>query len=501
MKIASQVHINRRHNVKYIVRILVCFLSISICFLDNSYGQTDSTFDKVTKFPSRIFAKINSKSSNIDRELTKQTEKYLRKLEKKEQQIQNKLYKIDSNAAKNLFAGAQEKYKALHRKLTSDSSISEMPLTGEYLPYADSLKASLSFAQANPDLINASPKVQHQISTSYYEVSKLQNQFVNADQVRAFVQQRKQMIKDQLMQYVQNSQLKKYFDDYNKDVYYVSAQIKEYKEALNDPDKMLQKALVILNKIPAFTKFIKENGQLAGLFGISDNYGTIEGVEGLQTRDQIQQLLQGTAATGGAGGMSALQSNLESAHQQLDQFKEKLSSLGSGSGNIEMPNFKPNDQKTKTFLKRLELGINLQTTRANGYFPSTTDFGFSVGYKASNKITFGLGGSYNVGWGTSIQHIHFSSQGLSIRSFIDMQIKKNLFITSGFEESFTTPFTSVTQLETTSLWKKSGLIGLSKMVSLPGKIIKKTKVSLLWNFLSNEQPKTQAILFRVGYNF
>ena len=58
--------------------------------------------------------------------------------------------------------------------------------------------------------------------------------------------------------------MKKYLDQYNQQVYYYSQQVREYKEALNDPDLMLQKALVILNKIPAFTHFIQQNGQLAG---------------------------------------------------------------------------------------------------------------------------------------------------------------------------------------------------------------------------------------------
>jgi hypothetical protein len=259
---------------------------------------------------------------------------------------------------------------------------------------------------------------------------------------------------------------------------------------------------VILNKIPAFTNFIQQNGQLAGLFGISANYGTAAGTIGLQTRDQVQQLLQSQIGSSGGGGMAALQSNLESAHEQLDQFKDKLASLGGSSGDIDMPDFKPNNQKTKTFFKRLELGVNLQTTRANGYFPSTTAFGLSLGYKISNKSTIGIGGSYNMGWGPSIQHIQFSSQGLSIRSFIDVLIKKNIYISGGFEESYVTPFTTFSQLQNYSLWQRSGLIGLSKMVSLPGKVVKKTKVSLLWNFLSYSQiPPTQAFLFRVGYNF
>jgi hypothetical protein len=484
------------------MKILICLFGGIFFAVISSFGQVDSTAMLLAQFPNRIFAKINRKAEGLDDALTKQTEKYLERLAKKEKKIQEKLYKLDSNAAKNLFNGTQQRYADLQNSTIANASSSGAPLTGEYLPFTDSIKTSLSFLQKNESFLNASPKVQGEISSSIVEFNKLQNNFRNADQVKEYIRQRKQALKDQLNRYIQNSAIKKYLDEYNRQVYYYSEQVKEYKEVLNDPNKMMEKALVILNKIPAFTRFMQQNGQLAGLFGISSDYGSAEGIAGLQTRDQVMQLLQGQVSGGGAGGMAALQSSLQTAHEQLDQFKDKLNSLGGGSGDIDMPKFKPNDQKTRAFLKRLELGMNLQTTRANGYYPSSTDFGLSLGYKISNKSTIGIGGSYNVGWGTSIQHIHFSSQGLSIRSFIDVQIKKNIYISGGFEESYTRPFTSLSQLQTTSMWQRSGLIGLSKMVSLPGKIVKKTKVSLLWNFLSYYQlPRTQPILFRVGYNF
>ena len=79
--------------------------------------------------------------------------------------------------------------------------------------------------------------------------------------------------------------------------------------------------------------------------------------------------------------------------------------------------------------------------------------------------------------------------------------KKNIYISGGLEENYVMPFTSLVQLQTTTMWQRSGLIGLSKMVSLPGKVVKKTKVSILWDFLSYyNQPQTQAFLFRVGYS-
>jgi len=484
------------------MRILVCLFGALILFVCSSFGQIDSTANNIAQFPNRLFSKLSSKTESLDNSLTKQTEKYLQRLAKNERKIRARLYKIDSNAAKNLFSGSQEKYSSLQNSFSNTGSTSGAPLTGEYSPYVDSIKASLSFANKNPELMNASPKVQQEIATSLAQFNKLQNNFSNADQAKEYIRQRKEMMKIQLQQYIQNSDLKKYLDQYNQQVYYYSQQVREYKEALNDPDNMLEKALVILNKIPAFTKFIQQNGQLAGLFGISSNYGTPEGIAGLQTRDQVQQVLQGTISSGGTGGMAALQSNLESAHQQLDQFKEKLSKLGSGSGDMSMPDFKPNDQKAHPFLKRLEFGTNIQTTRANGYFPTTTDIGLSVGYKINNTSTIGFGSSYNIGWGQNINHIHITSNGMSLRSFVDVKLKKNFYLSGGYELNYQTVFTSLSQISSVSDWTRSGLIGISKIVSLTGKTIKKTKVQLFWDFLSYYQiPRTQAIQFRVGYNF
>jgi long-subunit fatty acid transport protein len=169
---------------------------------------------------------------------------------------------------------------------------------------------------------------------------------------------------------------------------------------------------------------------------------------------------------------------------------------------MSMPDFKPNNQKTHSFLKRLEIGTNLQTTRADYFFPTTTDFGLSLGYKLNDKSTVGIGGSYNVGWGQNINHIHVTSNGASLRSFVDIKLKKNIYFSGGYELNYQKAFTSFSQISSVSDWSRSGLLGLTKMVSLPGKVVKKTKVQIFWDFLSYYQvPRTQPIKFRIGYNF
>jgi hypothetical protein len=63
-------------------------------------------------------------------------------------------------------------------------------------------------------------------------------------------------------------------------------------------------------------------------------------------------------------------------------------------------------------------------------------------------------------------------------------------------------FQRIAEFRERSAWQESGLIGMSKVIDVRSKILKKTKVQLLWDFLSYRQiPKPTAILFRVGYNF
>ncbi|HVZ56093.1 MAG TPA: hypothetical protein VG870_05495 [Chitinophagaceae bacterium] len=200
--------------------------------------------------------------------------------------------------------------------------------------------------------------------------------------------------------------------------------------------------------------------------------------------------------------MQVFSQQIGAAQGQLAQFKQKLTALGSGSGDIDMPQFKPQTQRSKPFLKRLELGMNLQSTRSTPWFPSTTDVGVSVGYRLSDQSMLGVGGSLKIGWGQDIRHVAITGQGVGLRSFLDVKLKGSFYASGGFEYNYQKPFKPVQQLPHFDNWQQSGLLGVSKVVSIRSKVFKKTKLQLLWDFLSYEQvPRTQPIKFRVGYTF
>jgi hypothetical protein len=140
--------------------------------------------------------------------------------------------------------------------------------------------------------------------------------------------------------------------------------------------------------------------------------------------------------------------------------------------------------------------------QSSTYFPTTTDIGLSIGYKLDNSNVIGVGASYKMGWGSDIKHIQISSQGAGLRSFLDIHLKKSFFASGGFEYNYQQPFNAIQQIRNLESWQKSGLIGITKTISVNSKVMKETKIQLFWDLLSYQQiPRTAPFKFRIGYSF
>ncbi len=173
----------------------------------------------------------------------------------------------------------------------------------------------------------------------------------------------------------------------------------------------------------------------------------------------MQQLVNNQIASGGPNAQSAVRENFQSAQSQLSQLKDKINKLGGASGDIELPDFNPNQQKTRSFLQRLELGGNIQTVKSNFYFPTTCDLSFSIGYKLNDKSTIGVGSGYKIGLGKDIRNIAFTSEGVNMRSFLDYKIKGSIWITGGAELNYRSRFKSFEELKNKSALGAFGSCG------------------------------------------
>lgn len=475
-----------------LVAILLLLMLCHSSFSQESIGKSD----RITNFPARFFDKLQKRSADLEEKIIANSEKALKKLVRQEVRLKKMLARRDSLAAEQTFGNVAEKYAALQQQLQQP----ERSIRGDkaYLPYFDTLKTSLNFLSANSDLLSRYAGLNNKLDGALKNVTILENKLQQAETIKKYLRERRQLLKEQLSRFGLIRELKKY----NKQAYYYSQQLNEYKAILEDPAKLEQKALGFIQKLPAFQDFFKKHSELASLFRLPDNYGTPQSLTGLQTRVSVQALIQERVASGGPNTQAMLQQNIQEVRNQLSQWKDKINKLGGMNSDEEMPDFKPNLQKTKSFLQRLEYGTNLQSTRSNYFFPTTTDLGLSVGYKLNDKTVIGIGASYKVGWGKDIRNISVSSQGVGFRSFADMKIKGSFYASAGFEYNYQKPFNSLQQINYLDQWQQSGLAGVSKILSLKSRLFKKTRLQLLWDFLSYRQvPETQALKFRIGYNF
>lgn len=481
---------------RLILLALLCYSSSCYC----QQARDNTAITNITGLPYRFFDKITKKTASIEDKLTEQTEKYLRRRARCEQKLKRKLYKIDSSAAKDLFKDLDQQYAGLMNKMPGGKE------TAPYLPFVDTLKTSLSFLQQNDQSLPVDKDVRLKIQTSLANISSVERKLQQSDRVKAFAQLRQQQIKQALRRYTNlPHSITDTYKDFNKDLFYYSQQAKEYRELLNNPDRLTQNVLALLSRVDGFQQFLKEHSQLAGLFSMPANYG--QGLAGLQMRVQVQQLIANRFSSTGPDAQQMLHQHLQAAQTQLDQLKERINKPGS-SDDIDMPDFTPNNQRTKSFWKRLEYGTNIQTARSGYFFPATTDLGLSVGYKLSGKSVIGIGASYKTGWGKDIRHIAITNKGMGIRSFVDIKLKGSFYASGGYEYNYQpvsgqpTASSGGRAVELFGGWKESGLIGISKIVSFKNRLFKKTKLQLLWDFMSYQQvPRTQAVKYRIGYNF
>ncbi len=444
-------------------------------------------------------AKIQKKSEKFEERLTRQTEKYLQRLARQEQKLKQQLVKTDSAKAKELFANSESKFLQLQQQLNStDSRINKF--SNVYSGHLDSMQTALHFLDQN-NVLSKLPAGSAQLQELLKSYKGLQDKFNQTADIKKYLDERKQYLKTQLEQ----SGLGREFRQYQQEMYYYKAQLEEYKTAWENPEKLENKMMEAVNRIPAFKDFFGKYSQLAALFPTPANYGTPQSLAGLQSRTDVQDLIQTQIVAGGPNAQATLQQNLDAAQSQFNVLKDRINKLGNAGSDMDNPNFKPNTQRTKTFLQRLEYSTNTQTQKSNYYFPTTTDMAVSAGYRINDKNTIGIGASYKMGWGTDIRHIALSSEGIGFRSYADFKMKGSFYASGGFESNYQphgVSFSPSFGAGRGEAWQQSGLAGISKIVSLKTKYFKKTKLQLLWDFLSYRQvPVAQPFKFRVGYSF
>lgn len=477
--------------MRYFVKLIVVLFSLSSIYKP---AASQEVSDSSLRINQSYIETVSSKAEKIDDLINRKTEKILARFQKHQLKLIKKLSKVDSSAAREMMVRSQQELSNLSLRLKEPQQFTH------YIPLLDTLKTSFRFLETHKSFLEGGGNNSLFFNKHFSKINSLENQFQKAEEIKRFLKQQRNRIRDELQKFGLAKQLKAI----NKDVYYYGEQIREYKTLLNDKKKVERKAIDLLSKTRLFQDFMKKHSVLASLFRMPPDDPTdplyLQALTGLQTRVQVNQLIQQQISAGGPGALQQVQNNIRQAQDELLQLKDKMINKGFSSDD-DIPDFKPNQQKTKSFLRRLEIGTNMQSQRNDAFFPVTSDIGLSLGYKLHDKGIIGIGGSYKIGWRTGFRHISVSSQGVGLRSFIDYQLKNTFWISGGFEMNYRSAFRQIEQLRGLNAWQQSGLVGISKKLAVNTKFFKSTKVQVLYDILSHQQiPKTPPVVFRVGYS-
>jgi hypothetical protein len=475
--------------------LLITCVLLLISRIPLAAQDSSSVFNRILSFPDKIFGRIDKEANKYEQKLTRQTEKYLNKLEQQEQKLKRKLWRTDSTKAKEMFGDVKGRYDGLRNTLKEQEDKVQGNTSTVYNGHLDSLGTAMIFLQNNPQLQQATA-LKDKLGTNVKSIADLKSKLNQTENIRKQIQQRQQ----QLKQHLQNTPLAKEFRKFKKEVYYYQAQLKEYQEAFKDPKKLGGKLLQAANKIPAFQDFLQKHSYLATMFRMPTptDPGYAANMAGLQTRADLSTILNQQIAAGGPNAQQQFQQQIQAAQQEIQKLKAKILPQG-GSSDEPIPDFKPNNQKTKSFLERIEWGSNMQTSKGNLYFPVTSDIGVSAGYKINDKSIIGIGASYKVGLGQNWQNINITHQGAGLRTFVDIKLKGSFWISGGGELNYRNEFRRIEVLKDMNAWQQSALLGISKKYKVGKKF--KGNAQLLYDFLwKQQQPRTQAVVFRLGYS-
>jgi hypothetical protein len=476
------------------LKIIICLVyTFSLVYI--SFSQEVDSIWSNNNFPKIYISKIDNKIDKYSSRITNKTEKTLSKLSHWENKIHSLLEKADPETAAKLFGNNQTTFSTLLQKI-QEGKLIEAGYKSKYNEYRDKLTTSIKYLEDQKDKLDKN--LVNPINTAKKKLAELEEDVSNTEAVEAFIKERKTQLVNEAVKYIGKG---KYLTKIDKEAYYYVETLRNYKELFSDKKKAEEVALKLLNKIPAFTRFVQDNSLLATLFGSPNNPASMASLQGLQTRASINTLIQNQIVAGGPNALEIMKQNFQEAQAEVSKLKDKVMQMGGSSSDANIPNFKPNNQKSKTFLQRLEFGSNFQFTKSSSLMPTVADIALSVGYKLNNKSVVGIGTSYKMGLG-SLQRLSISHEGIGIRSFIDWKLKWQLFVTGGFEINYNTLFKNLTELKQYNDWQQSGLVGLTKKVNIKTKFFKNASVQLLYDILYQQHnPVSQPVLFRMGYSF
>ncbi len=238
--------------------ILLLFLTIT----KKSFAQHD-TITSITEIPLKFIEGSNKKIEKYTTRLSSKTVKTLEKLTKWENKIQSLLRNVDPTSADKLFGEGKLTFATMLQKIKAGEALKDN-YKAKYDSYRDKLTTNLKYIESQK--ANLEVKYIKPLQKANADIVKLEESIEESESAEAIIKERKKELLNEAVKHLGKS---KYLSKINKEAYYYTESLRNYKDIFNDPAKAEETAKNILHKIPAFNSFMKKNSALASLFGMN----------------------------------------------------------------------------------------------------------------------------------------------------------------------------------------------------------------------------------------
>jgi len=316
---------------------------------------------------------------------------------------------------------------------------------------------------------------------SHQILPRAQQQLNATQRTKSELMQRKEYYKSQVNEHPEYG---KWLKKMEKERYYYTAQINEYRKPLRDPNILEDKLMNALRSDPRWNDFA------ATLPAKPQNPAK------MQPRQTVQQMMQSQAAAIDSDPAKLIHDAKQKGNDLLGDLSNKASSFGNMDNAAQMPKFTPNPYKTKSFWQRIDVGFNLQFDNRTHFMPSTGVAGGQASFNFDPKFSVGMLANYRFGMG-EIKDIQFSHVGAGYGAFANYKIWKAFGVQAGYERNWRTEI-EMGESRHTAAWTNSALVGLTYEYDIGKKA--KAMVGVFFDALYKQHtPQTNAVLWRMGW--
>jgi len=410
--------------------------------------------------------KSNAMLDNFSRKCERRTKKAERRFERYER-------KIDAKITKNTkITGIKQdslRFIGVQKSQESRNGLGKEPLL-------DSLRLIYGFA----DYTGISPE-QPLTGKANESLNHAQQQLNVTQRTKNELLQRKEYWKEQAKEHTECG---KWLGKMEKERYYYTAQINEYRKPLRDPNALDEKLMNALRKDPRWAEFA------ATLPAKPQN------PDKMQPRKMVQQMIQTQATAIDPDPASLLRDAKKKGNDLLGNLTNQASSFGNMDNSAQMPKFTPNPYKTKSFWNRIDVGFNLQFDNRTNSLPSAGVAGAQASFNFNPKFSVGVLTNYRFGMG-EITNIHFSHAGAGYGTFANYKVWKGIGVQAGYERNWRAEML-VRENRYPAAWTNSALAGFAYEYGIGKKA--KASVGVFYDFLYRQHtPQTNAVLWRMGW--